>query len=104
MKVSKFNFSNIALITLLILSLIISCTPYEKLTYVKDVEENAQEVYKNQRQEKTIKPFDNLNVKVYSLDPKISAIFIEENARNMDIRFQSYTVSKEGYINIFQKN
>jgi len=77
-----------------------SCVPYEKLRYTQDIEGMQNDRFTNVREEKKIQPFDNLNVKIYSLDPKVSEIFTDEEARNLDVRYKSYTVSKEGYITL----
>lgn len=77
-----------------------SCVPYEKLRYTQDIEGMQNDRFTNVREEKKIQPFDNLNVKIYSLDPKVSEIFTDDEARNLDVRYKSYTVSKEGYITL----
>jgi len=95
---NKLYFSSRLLLLIFSYSLF-SCTPYEKLKYVQQPEEE-KELFVNEREEKKIKPFDNLHVKIYSLDPKVSAIFTQEDGRNMDVRLKSYTVSKDGYITL----
>ncbi len=96
----NIKISRAYLYVVLFILMTASCVPYEKLKYTQDIEGAQNEQFTNIREEKKIKPFDNLNVKIYSLDPKVSAIFTDEEARNLDVRYKSYTVSKEGYITL----
>ncbi len=80
--------------------MVTSCVPYDKLRYAQDIEGGQNKKFTNIREEKKIQPFDNLIVKIYSLDPKVSEIFTDDEARNLDVRYKSYTVSKEGYITL----
>jgi polysaccharide export outer membrane protein len=78
-----------------------SCVPRKKLIYSrqtkKDIELNE---YVNIRTQKTIQPFDNLYVKVNSIDEKTQKVFSESaNALGTNVDLVSYTVSQSGYIN-----
>ncbi|MEZ5082530.1 MAG: polysaccharide biosynthesis/export family protein [Bacteroidales bacterium] len=100
-------------IFILILLLGASCVPKRKLLYTQDQKEKEeQNEYSNIRPEKTIQPFDNLYVKVSSIDEKTAAIFASQdrNTSETSINLLSYTVNQAGYINfpfvgeIFVKN
>ncbi len=56
--------------------------------------------YRNERSSKTIKPFDELYIKVLSTDEKTARIFSAESnmSGNSDIHLVSYTVNENGYI------
>jgi len=94
----KLNFSTILLIY--ILFSIVSCVPYKKLSYFNDINQ-LNEPFVNPREQKIILPFDNLYIKVLSIDEKTNQIFNP----NSDMRSNyagaviSYLVDEEGYIN-----
>jgi polysaccharide export outer membrane protein len=70
--------------------------------YTQDQKKNELvNVYENVRPEKTIQPFDNVYVKVSSIDEKTASIFADQsrNAGGGSIDLISYTVSQTGYIN-----
>lgn len=94
MKLNRLCF--IALIALLASS----CMSYNKLQYVRNVEEIENTNFKNERTSKTIKPFDELYIKVLSTDEKTARIFSAESniAGQSDMHLVSYTVNEEGYI------
>lgn len=76
-----------------------SCMSYKKLQYVRD-EDNSNDEFKTERKSKTIKPFDELYIKVLSTDEKTAAIFsIESRSVNYsDMHLVSYTVNEDGNI------
>lgn len=87
---------NILLIVLLAIS-VSSCISYKKLQYVREGSENAD--YDFARKSKTIKPFDELYIKVLSTDEKTATIFsVETRSGYSDMHLVSYTVNEEGYI------
>lgn len=87
---------------LLFLVLITSCVPQEKLKYVQD--ETTSELkgsYNHYKPVKRIQPFDNLYIKVLSVDAETAKIFSNEstmNSPNMDVSLISYTVNDKGAI------
>ncbi|MCF8369835.1 MAG: polysaccharide biosynthesis/export family protein [Bacteroidales bacterium] len=101
------------LILLVIIASFSSCIPKKKLLYTQDQKEkDEQNEYVNIRPEKTIQPFDNIYIKVSSIDEKTASIFDSQtrNASEININLLSYTVNQSGYINfpfvgeIFVKN
>lgn len=74
-----------------------SCMSYEKLQYVN---EGKGSDYRYDRKSKTIKPFDELYIKVLSTDEKTAAIFANESrsSSQTDLQLSSYTVNENGYI------
>ena len=87
---------------LLLLFIISSCVPKKKLLYLKEQKKNKiQDEYTNIRPEKTIQPFDNIYIKVSSIDEKTANIFGNQGrmASSTDINLISYTVNQSGYIN-----
>jgi polysaccharide export outer membrane protein len=78
-----------------------SCVPRKKLLYTRQTKKNLeQNEYVNIRIQKTIQPFDNLYVKVNSIDEKTQKVFSETgNTMGTNIDLVSYTVSQSGYIN-----
>jgi len=88
---------------LISLSLVIfaSCIPKKKLIYTQDQKEKEQKnEYVNIRPEKTIQPFDNIYIKVSSIDEKVNSIFADQarSGGEANINLLSYTVSQSGYI------
>ncbi len=82
--------------------MVTSCIPRKKLLYTR--EQNKKEIqneYLNVRPKKTIQPFDNIYIKVSSIDEKTAAIFADQS-RSMggggNIDLISYTVSQTGFI------
>jgi polysaccharide export outer membrane protein len=85
--------------SLLILLLVCSCVPTEKLKYTINTE-NSPDKYNNYRSEKTIQPYDYLYIKIYSLDETTNKIFNGENlSSNQSEELISYSVNDKGYIN-----
>lgn len=82
--------------------LISSCVPQEKLKYVQD--ETTSEIkrsYIHLKPIKRIQPFDNLYIKVLSIEAETARIFSNETTMSgpsMDINLISYTVNEKGII------
>ncbi|HYX09442.1 MAG TPA: polysaccharide biosynthesis/export family protein [Bacteroidales bacterium] len=80
---------------------ITSCVPYSKLKYTQlKKDETPSQIYKNYRSEKRIQSYDNLYIKIYSLDEKTTNVFSERSAFNMDQCLISYPVSDSGYVTL----
>lgn len=77
-----------------------SCIPKRKLVYTQDqMPKEAKDEYVNVRPEKTIQPFDNIYIKVSSIDEKTNAVFAGARAATeTNINLLSYTVNSSGYI------
>ena len=78
-----------------------SCIPKKKLLYVRDTKENKDlNEYVNIRPEKKIQPFDNIYIRVSSIDEQTNDIFSNQTrmASLADINLVSYTVNQSGYI------
>ncbi|NJO67975.1 MAG: hypothetical protein HC830_00675 [Bacteroidetes bacterium] len=77
-----------------------SCMSYSKLQYVKNSENAENLQLESRRTSKTIKPFDELYVKILSTDEKTARIFSAEStmAGNNDTHLVSYTVNEDGDI------
>lgn len=84
-----------------IMLMISSCVPQHKLKYVQDDGSHYRKsnllVKPGPRQ---IKPFDNLYIKVLSIDEKTAKIFSNESSfmRTIDVNLMSYSVDNKGYI------
>jgi polysaccharide export outer membrane protein len=81
--------------------LVSSCIPKRKLIYLQDQKEKDEKnEYVNVRPEKTIQPFDNIYIKVSSIDEKVNSVFSESgrSSSESNINLLSYTVSQSGYI------
>lgn len=95
------NFIKSSLIIAGLLIIVSSCVPRKKLLYTR--KQNKDEVvneYLNIRPEKNIQPFDNIYIKVSSIDEKTASIFADQSrsvgGNNIDLI--SYTVSQSGYV------
>lgn len=91
------------LIFVLLISIVFnfSCVPREKLIYLQDEKKKEEKIdeYINIRPEKKIQPFDNIYVRVSSIDEKTAAIFADQNRMTgSNIDLISYTVDQSGYI------
>jgi polysaccharide export outer membrane protein len=79
-----------------------SCVPQSKLKYVQDETTSEwRSSYTHVRPIKRIQPFDNLYIKVLSIDAETAAIFSNETMTNrpgIDINLISYTVNEKGVI------
>ncbi len=91
-----------SLLLLIIISVIISsCIPKKKLVFLQDQKgKEDQSEFVNVRPEKTIQPFDNIYIKVSSIDEKVNSVFAEQSRSGSEsnINLLSYTVSQSGYI------
>jgi polysaccharide export outer membrane protein len=87
-------------ILLFIIVFIVSCVPVNKLKYFNDIDQ-IKEPIANPKEQKVIMPFDNLYIKVLSIDEKTSKIFnTSENVySNFAINMVSYLVDEKGNIN-----
>ncbi len=104
MKINLPYFSN-SLVFLAILYVIIvfsSCIPQKKLKLIQSKVKNdtINEFILKQRPKNTVKPFDNLYIKVISPDATTSALFNSEstNLQTVNYNMISYTVNDSGYI------
>ncbi len=90
------------ILTLLTTILFIGCVPQEKLKYVQDeTTEYIKSSYTHNRPIKRIQPFDNLYIKVLSIEAETARIFSNETVMNgpgFDINLISYTVNEKGLI------
>lgn len=78
-----------------------SCVPQEKLQYVQDeTTSRLKSEYLKARPEKRIQPFDNLYIKVLSIEEQNARIFSNETnfSGGLDINLISYTVNAEGKV------
>lgn len=78
----------------------VSCIPKQKLMYTHDQapKETINE-YINIRPQKTIQPFDNIFIKVSSIDERTNSIFANQRGGNEgNINLLSYTVSQNGHV------
>lgn len=79
-----------------------SCVPQEKLKYVQnETTSQLKSSYNHVRPIKRIQPFDNLYIKVLSIEAETARIFSNETVTNgpgMDINLISYTVNEKGFI------
>lgn len=85
----------------IVLLLVTSCVPVRKLRYVQADRHNKYiNTYTNKRVEKTIQPYDNLYIQVFSLDQNVSGIFSGQNniVSRTDPNLISYTVNDSGFI------
>ena len=87
---------------IIIISMFTSCIPRKKLQFTHDQKpKELQNEYVNIRPEKTIQPFDNIYIKVSSIDEKTANIFSNNggNASQSNINLLSYTVDQTGHVN-----
>lgn len=91
----------IVFIILLSITFNFSCVSRKKLTYLHDQKQDERvDEYINIRPEKKIQPFDNIYIKVSSIDEKTASIFADQSritGGNIDLI--SYTVDQSGYVN-----
>ncbi|MEI6047759.1 MAG: polysaccharide biosynthesis/export family protein [Bacteroidota bacterium] len=62
------------IIFMLILISVISCVPFNKLKYFNDIDQLPEPAV-NREKQKLIMPFDNIYIKVYSIDEKTNLLF-----------------------------
>jgi polysaccharide export outer membrane protein len=90
------------ILTLSVITLFLaSCVPQEKLQYVQDETTSVlKSEYMKNRPVKRIQPFDNLYIKVLSIEEQNARIFSNETnlSGGMDINLISYTVNAEGKV------
>jgi len=88
-------------VIIIIISMFTSCIPRKKLLYTHDQKQKElQNEYVNIRPEKTIQPFDNIYIKVSSIDEKTANIFSINNGATSqtNINLLSYTVDQTGNV------
>ncbi|HLO90424.1 MAG TPA: polysaccharide biosynthesis/export family protein [Lentimicrobium sp.] len=97
----KFKLINY-LMFLAFVSSTLSCVPKHKLRYVQnETTSQVKSEYKYVRPIKRIQPFDNLYIKVLSIDAETAQIFSNETVMNgpgFDVNLISYTVNEKGMI------
>jgi polysaccharide export outer membrane protein len=106
------NKFKIAYLVIILFSIgITSCIPKRKLVYLQDQKKDEyKDIYLNVRPEKKIQPFDNVYIKVSSIDDRTASIFSTAAQNTVNVDLISYTVDQSGYINfpfvgeIFVKN
>jgi polysaccharide export outer membrane protein len=90
------------LLIIVIVLLLASCVPQDKLKYVQDdTTRFLKEEYQRNRPEKRIKPFDNLYINVLSIDEQTARIFSNQSSNTsggINLDLLSYTVSENGAI------
>lgn len=89
------------LITVLLPFLFSSCVPQDKLKYVQDeTTRDLKSKYFDNRPIKRIQPYDNLYIKVLSIEEQTARIFSNESnlTGGIDINLISYTVDADGMI------
>ncbi len=70
------RFRKVFLLVIISMGLMYSCVPKKKLIYLQDQKDDEiQDEYVNIRPEKTIQPFDNIYIKVSSIDEKTAEYF-----------------------------
>ena len=98
---NKTYLNYLTLILLLFVLMFSSCVPQEKLKYVQDeTTQNLKAEYFKTRPVKRIQPFDNLYIKVLSIEEQNARVFSNESnlTGGIDINLISYTVNDNGRI------
>ena len=98
----KLKINSSLFYVLLLLVIFPSCVPKKKLLYLQEQKKKeVQDQYVNVRPQKTIQPFDNIYIKVSSIDEKTANIFADQSSQGSEsnINLLSYTVNQSGYIN-----
>jgi polysaccharide export outer membrane protein len=97
-----FNKITRILILVAAIPLFFACVPQEKLKYVQDATTSElKPTYTHVRPIKRIQPFDNLYIKVLSIEAETARIFSNETVMNgpgFDVNLISYTVNEKGLI------
>jgi polysaccharide biosynthesis/export protein len=94
------TLNNLCLFTCILVLILSSCAPVEKLKYVADTGPGSvKNDFKNERSEKTIQPYDYLYIKIFSLDEKTNSIFNERNY-SVENELISYSVDAKGDITL----
>lgn len=97
----NISFKNLLLVFAIFTISFSSCVPREKLKYVQDATTvNIKDEYLKNRPVKRIQPFDNLYIKVLSIEEQTARIFSSETnlSGGLDINLISYTVNQQGNI------
>ena len=94
----KFRCYNVGVIIIMIFA--VSCIPVKQLNYFNDISE-LEEPEINPRTQKLIMPFDELYIKVLSIDPQTSLIFnsSDEMRNGYGNGILGYLVDEAGNIN-----
>ncbi len=98
---NKTYLNYLTLILLVFILMFSSCVPQEKLKYVQDeTTQNLKAEYFKTRPVKRIQPFDNLYIKVLSIEEQNARVFSNESnlSGGIDINLISYTVNDNGKI------
>lgn len=98
---NKTYLNYLTLILLVFVLMFSSCVPQEKLKYVQDeTTQNLKAEYFKTRPVKRIQPFDNLYIKVLSIEEQNARVFSNESnlSGGIDINLISYTVNDNGKI------
>jgi polysaccharide export outer membrane protein len=99
---NKMKFLYYKAVVVLIMISAISCVPLNKVRYFNDINELTEPV-PNPKEQKTIMPFDNLYIKVISIDEKTNLIFNSSDELRYSTSGSSgmigYLVSDKGNIN-----
>ncbi|MFW6218611.1 MAG: polysaccharide biosynthesis/export family protein [Bacteroidota bacterium] len=85
---------------LLFVSVLFSCVPQKKLKYARKTK-YSKDIYENVRTQKPIRPFDELYIKILSIDEKTAQIFYNPNDLRLtnNMNLISYLVNENGDIN-----
>ena len=85
---------------IMLIGAISACVPQKKLKYVQETKD-SKDVYYNERVQKPIRPFDELYIKILSIDEKTAQIFYNPNElrSTSNMNLVSYLVDEEGNIN-----
>lgn len=97
--ISKTKLRDLAIAGWLFLS--VSCVPYKEVIYFNDLEDSTV-TYTNVREQKRIKPFDNLYIRILSTDRNTSDVFNSSGGyggSNLNSSLVSYLVDEKGNIN-----
>jgi polysaccharide biosynthesis/export protein len=86
------------LILALMSIMIISCIPTKELKYFNDINEMEENII-NPREQKVIMPFDNLYIKILSIDPQTNQIFNANEGQSGNQFLINYFVDEKGKIN-----
>lgn len=93
--------SSVGIIGIVLISLLSSCQPYHKISYMPNLKPIDTLAYKNVRVEKTINPYDELYIHIISTDEKSNLLFNNDRNGGNSSRdnIYSYIVDAGGSIN-----
>jgi polysaccharide biosynthesis/export protein len=96
----EHNNKTVSLTAILVLMIIlnISCVSFNKLKYFTDIDEITEPIV-NPREQKIIVPFDNLYIKVLSIDEQTNQLFNVDQGAGSQFRI-TYLVSENGNIEL----